>query len=158
MTKKATVILIMILLALIVGGCGKSADSSGAGANEQKENDPVIKAAETILKLKADKQWAELYGYLHPDVQAAVTKDEFVKIRSGVLEHTKLKYDDFTVVKYAMLKEWHDTFDKSKTYTDVAEVSYTVRVETSKGVKDIGNTMHLVKDKDGKWKYLWFTR
>lgn len=158
MTKKAAIILAVLLLAVIIGGCGKSTVGSAGGGSEQKPKDPVIKTAESILKLKAEKQWADVYAYLHPDIQAAVTKDEFIKIRTGELEHTKIKYDDFSVGNYKMLKTWQDIFDKSRTYTDVAEVSYIVRVETSQGEKEIGNTMHLVKDKAGNWKYLWFKR
>jgi hypothetical protein len=155
MTKKIAVITALLVLTLIVGGCGKSKETAGSG-NAVKAKDPVVQAAETILKIKEEKQWEELYSYLHPDIQAAVSKDEFVKNRSGDLQYTKIKYKDYTVGKVTMLKEWRE---KDLVFKDVAEVSYTVLVDTAVGEKTIGNTMRLTKDKDGEWKYLfWITK
>ncbi|MFZ5639116.1 MAG: hypothetical protein ACOY4Q_00230 [Bacillota bacterium] len=155
MTKKIAVVTVVLILAFIAGGCGKSKGTSGTG-NTAKAKDPVVLAAETILKLKEAKQWEEIYGYLHPDIQAAVSKEEFVKNRSGDLQYTKIKYKDYSVDKVKMLKEWRE---KGLVFKDVAEVSYSVRVDTAVGEKTIGNTMRLAKDKDGKWKYLfWITK
>ena len=155
MTKKIAAITLLLVLALIVGGCGKSEETAGSG-NSAKAKDPIVQATETILKIKEEKQWAELYSYLHSDIQAAVSKDEFVKNRSGDLQYTKIKYKDYTVGKVTMLREWRE---KDLVFKDVAEVSYNVRVDTAVGERTIGNTMRLAKDKDGKWKYLfWITK
>lgn len=155
MAKKSAVIAALLILALIAGGCGKPATSGGAG---EKQKDPVNRTAETILKMKEEKRWEDLYGYLHPDVQSAVYKDEFVKARSAEAGRTKVKYKDFTVKDYKILKAWRDNPDNGKIYADVAEVSYIVTVETAVGVKEIGNTMHLAKDSNGEWKYLWLMK
>lgn len=158
MAKKIVFIAALVLLVMVAGGCGKSGDAAGPGTGEKQKRDPVYQTADTILKLKEEKRWAELYTYLHPDVQSAVYKDEFVKTRTAESQRTKVKYKEYTVKDYKMLKAWRDNLEAGKIYADVAEVAYTVRVETAVGEKEIGNTMHLARSDDGQWKYLWMLR
>ncbi|BCJ86449.1 hypothetical protein skT53_14340 [Effusibacillus dendaii] len=97
------------------------------------------------------QQWDQLYSYLHPDVQAKYTKEQFIEDRKkagGIFANVK----DYKVDKASIVESWTDKDGTGKTYQNAAEVPFIL---TFNGDKTLRGTIHLAKTNDGTWRYFW---
>lgn len=165
--KKATVVLIAVLIAVMLAGCGSnsSRDTSAvpttAPAAKPK---PVIagttdlkETAGKVVKLIEAKDWANLYNYLYPDIQNAISKEDFVALKKDEAANSKIQYKNYKVGEPKLVGQWVDNID-NKTYQNAAEIPYTVDVVTPRGEISINNSFHLAQTADKKWCYLWINK
>ncbi len=153
---KIKLLLLVALLTLSLTASGCAGKTTGTASTDLKSTEkPKVESAEVvadkIMKQSTFQQWPQLYAYLHPDVQAKYTKDQYVTERqqNGVLFST---IKDYKIAKAEKLDQWTDKDGTGKTYTDVAEVPITINFS---GDTTLNITMHLAKAPDGTWRYFW---
>lgn len=154
MHRKIFIFFVIMVLFFGVMGCGGKGPAAKVSPPKPNIAPDIAEIATQVLTSTEQEDWDKLYGYLHPDIQALITKEQFAKQMAEKKSHMKIKYENFALVKVKMLPEWQDPFESKMPYRNVAEVYYTVKVDTPKGEKEITNTLHLVKV-NGDWKYLW---
>ena len=147
--KRLSLIVIVFLALVLMAGCGGNTNPSPPSQPQAEKPEDT---ASTILKLSTYQQWDQLYQYVHPDVQAKFTKEQFVSERTqngAALATVK----DFTVDTAILLPTWTDGAGTGKVYQNVVEVPFMITF--SSGMTYRG-TMHLAKTSDGSWRYFWW--
>lgn len=161
--KKTTIFLLIVVAAVIVIGCGgkpAKTDTSSVPTASAVKPKPVIagstdlkETAGKVVKLIEAKDWANLYNYIYPDIQNAISRDEFLAMKNNESAHSKIQYKNYKVGEPKLIGQWVDKID-NKTYQNVAEIPYTVDVVTPKGEITINNSIHLAQTADQKWCYI----
>ncbi len=166
MLKRVMAVFVAALIVLAVAGCGRAATEkteapaaptvtqpAGPGPSSADLNDTAVK----VLKLTESRDWAALYDYFSADIQKTITKDEFVALKKEESAHSKIVYKNFKVGQPRMLAQWEDKM-AGKSYQNVAEVPYTVDVQTPKGEMHVNNTINLIQTPEKNWRYLWIRK
>ena len=166
--KKTTIFLLIVVAAVIFIGCGgkqaKTDTSSVPTSSAAVKPKPVIagstdlkETAGKVVKLIESKDWANLYNYLYPDIQNAISKEDFVAAKNNESSRSKIQYKNYKVGEPKLVGQWVDKID-NKTYQNAAEIPYTVDVVTPKGEININNSIHLTQTTDKKWCYIWINK
>ncbi|ADG81874.1 hypothetical protein [Thermincola potens] len=157
MTKKNSliyIIIVFLLPALVAAGCGSKESSMGTVVADGIPPE-IAKVAVGVLDAYMSADWAALYDYIHVDIQGTVTKEDFIRLRTEARNRIKLKYQGYRIEKLKFIKTWRDPANQELLFNNVAEITYTVTVEGSKGIQEIKSNLYLAKGPDGKWAYLW---
>lgn len=167
MMRKTTGIVIAVSIALMFAGCGSQpvqTNTSSAPTVKTSKPNPVLagstdlqETAGKVVKLIEAKDWANLYNYLHPDIQSSISQEEFVAIKKDEAANSKMQYKNYKVGEPKLVGRWVDQIDH-KTYQNAAEIPYTVDVVTPRGEVSINNSMHLAQAPDKKWCYIWINK
>lgn len=141
-----------MLFVLSITGCNSAKVSTDTKPIEQPKTESAEAFAEKYLKATSFQQWDLLYTYLHPDIQAKYTKEQFIADRkeNGVKFATDLK--DYKIDTAVALATWSDTKGDGKEYKDVAEVPITYNFKDGGTAK---STIHLAKAPDATWRWFW---
>lgn len=153
MLKKIVAVFIVAMLVLLVG-CQKNEQPASTAPPPSIPED-IAKTATAVLDAYMAQDWNALYDQIHVDIQSTIEKQSFIDLRTETQSHIKVKYKGYALKEHKMIKTWRNPANQELQFQDVAEVYYTVNVETPKGDKEIQNILHLAKGPEGKWSYLW---
>jgi hypothetical protein len=141
----------MALVATLSGCSAKTSANPPTAAGPQVET--AAATADKIMRLTSYQQWSQLYAYLHPDIQAKFTQQQFIDERTksggGTALITNYSIDSADAVT---LPTWTDSKGSGNTYQNVAEVP----VKVTMGSINVNTTIHLAKAPDGTWRYFWW--
>lgn len=168
MPRKIIAVLLSVLAIVVIMGCSKketSKTAAPAAAAQAPAAAPgpgptatdLKDTADKVLKMTESQEWEALYDYISSDIQKTISKDQFIALKKDEAAHSKIVYKNFKMGEPKMLAQWNDVID-GKTYNNVAQVPYTVDVETPKGEMNVNNTICLIQDQNKNWRYLWIRK
>ena len=118
------------------------------------QDEKVKRVRATIEKIFEDEKFGrfdDLYEELHPDCQALISKEDFIKDRKNFFSTATLV--DYKIGDIKFLDKWH--FDElNKDYENTAEAETTYVAQYLGMTLNSNNLTHYVKV-NGQWKYFW---
>lgn len=107
--------------------------------------------AEKILQLESEQKWKQLYAFLHPDIQAKISLNDFV---DQISKEYPDKIEAFNVDRTNRTTNYKYP-QNSIIYKEAAKIDYTVSSANGQKTED---RLYLAKAPDNTWRLLWWPK